>query len=78
MALIREFRRIHKESNRLHEPVACGWTLLEINGATFVQLDTYGSNERQDVGTVSQSIQLDERGAAELLRILRQAFPAVG
>jgi hypothetical protein len=77
MALIREFTRIHKESHRVHDPVECGWTLFEINGTTLVQLETYGSSERQVVGKVSQSIQLDEAGAADLLRILRQAFPAL-
>jgi hypothetical protein len=77
MALIRTFKRIHKDSNRVHEPVECGWTLFEINETKFVQLDTYGSSERQDVGTVSQSIQLDEAAAADLLRIVRQAFPAL-
>jgi hypothetical protein len=77
VALIGEFTRIGKESNRVHDTVECGWTLFEHNGATFVQLDTYGSRERQVVGKVSQSIQLDEAGAAGLMHILRQAFPSL-
>ena len=77
MALIREFTRIHKESNRVHDTVECGWTLFESNGETFVQLDPYGSSGREVPGKVSQSVQLDEAGAAALIRILQQAFPAL-
>jgi hypothetical protein len=78
VALIGEFTKIHKESNRVHDTVECGWTVFESDGATFLQLDTYGSSGREIPGKVSQSIQLDEAGAARLVRILLQAFPGVG
>jgi hypothetical protein len=49
----------------------------ESDGITYVQLDTYGSCERHIPGKVSQSIQLDESGAAELTRIFGRAFSSL-
>jgi hypothetical protein len=40
-------------------------------------LETYGSNSRAIPGKVSQSIELDEAGAAELMSIIGQAFPGL-
>jgi hypothetical protein len=42
-----------------------------------LQLDTYGSAERAYVGKVSQSIQLDERGADALVEVLFAVFPTL-
>jgi hypothetical protein len=74
VALIREFTQIHKESNRVHDIVECGWTTFEHNGATYLQLDTYGSSDRQIPGKVSQSIQLDATSAAELREIIDRTY----
>lgn len=38
MALIREFTMIHKESSRVHDPVECGWAIVESTGP-----DTFSS-----------------------------------
>jgi hypothetical protein len=78
MALVREFTHVPKDSARVHDPVECGWMIFGRDGATYVQLDTYGSGDRQILGKVSQSIQLDEAAAVELLTILRRAFPQIG
>jgi hypothetical protein len=53
------------------------WSAFERDGKRLLQLDTYGSDERKDKGTVSQTLQLDETTARELLRILRKAFPGI-
>ncbi len=74
MALIREFTKTHKESNRVHETVECGWTSFEAHGSMYLQLDTYGSGGRQIPGKVSQSIQLDASSAIALLGIIRSTF----
>lgn len=68
---------MHKESNRVHDVVECGWTTFEVDGATYLQLDTYGSSGRQIQGKVSQSIQLDPNSAAELSRIMTRIFPGL-
>lgn len=75
MALIREFVRIQKESNRVHDSVQCGWTTFESEGATILQLDTYGSQGRKIPGKMSQSLQLDATSALVLRRLIDDAFP---
>jgi len=84
MALITRFRQVEKSRATLHEPVTCrpvrlavasGWSILDTPGGRVLQLDTYGSEERELQGKVSQSIQIDEVGAREVLRLVQQAFP---
>lgn len=41
----------------------------------MLQLSIYGSDTRASQPKVSQTLQIDQAGARELLRILRQAFP---
>jgi hypothetical protein len=62
---------------RVHGEVECGYTAFEREGRRYLQLDTYGSNDRAIPGKVSQSIQLDEDGARELKRLIQQSFPGV-
>jgi hypothetical protein len=78
MALITEFTELHKERNQLHGVVDCGYSIFEIGGARYLQLDTFGSTERQIPGKTSQSIQLNEDSAAQLKRLIERAFPSVG
>lgn len=76
MALLRDFVKIHKNQNRVHDTVECGWTVFEKDGQTYLQLDTYGSSMRQIPGKISQSIQLDAQAAGELVGLIHSAFPA--
>jgi len=50
MALVREFSQIQKATNHVHGEVECGWTTFEDAGATYLQLDTYGSGHRRHPG----------------------------
>jgi hypothetical protein len=75
MALITEFTKLEKERNHLHGPVECGYTVFEHNGARYLQLDTYGSQERQIPGKTSQSIQLNAESAAQLQMLIAKTFP---
>jgi hypothetical protein len=78
MALIRSFEMKTLHRGGLHPTrVDCEWSSFERDGKRLLQLDTYGSDERKDKGTVSQTLQLDESAAGELLRILRKAFPGI-
>jgi hypothetical protein len=74
MALITEFREMDSDKNGVHKPVSCGWRRFDADGRTILQLDTYGSLERQIPNKVSQSIQVDRKGAAALLRLIRDTF----
>jgi hypothetical protein len=77
MALIEGFEKSGNEAQRVHGTVRCGYRSFTIEGKTLIQLDTYGSDEREIPGKISQSLQLDEQGAEELIAILREAFPGL-
>jgi hypothetical protein len=75
MALITTFNRVNKDRTQVHRTtVECGWTTFERDGRVYLQLETYGSDERKIPGKISQSLQLDADTAAELAGIIRQAF----
>lgn len=75
MALISEFSEVKSDIQRLHGPVTCGYRTFATDGKVVLQLDTYGSSERQIPNKISQSLQLDVNGARELRDILLKAFP---
>ena len=77
MALIGEFYEVNSDKTALHKPVSCGWRVFNAGDVKVLQLDTYGSDTRQIPNKVSQSIQLDRAGAAQLLRLIRSTFPGL-
>jgi hypothetical protein len=78
MALITEFNELQKERNQVHSVVECGYSIFDVDGTRYLQLDTFGSTERQIPGKTSQSIQLNERSAAQLKALIERAFPGIG
>jgi len=74
MALVRSFEKLDGERFQLHEEVEAKYAVFERDGQGFVQINTYGRSTRELRGKLSQSIQLDRRGAEKLAQILRQAF----
>lgn len=78
MARVAAFVSSVHERERLHETkVECVWHTFTARGETILQLDTYGSDERQIPGKVSQTLQLDRETASSLVRILRDVFPGL-
>ncbi|MGW4273794.1 hypothetical protein ACWEGQ_15840 [Streptomyces seoulensis] len=75
MALIKEFQTVTSDTQRLHGPVTCGYRTFTVDGQRVLQLDTYGSTERQILDKISQSVQLDVDSARELLKIIEESFP---
>ena len=74
MALVTKFEKLDSERHQLHEEVEARYAVFERDGKGFVQINTYGRPDRQERDKLSQSIQLDRRGAEQLARILKQAF----
>ncbi|WP_156253620.1 hypothetical protein [Pseudactinotalea terrae] len=66
------------DRGRPHSVSDATWRVATREGLRVLQIDTYGSPERKDKGTVSQSIQLDATKAAELVAICRSVFPEIG
>jgi len=76
MARITHFEALETLSGtRRHSDVECGYRLVDTPGGVVLQLDTYGSSERQITGKTSQSIQLDKAAAGDFIRIVLKAFP---
>ena len=77
MAFVEEFQESSGEGGRRHSTCVCGWRVAERDGVSVLQLDTYGSPERQQQGTISQSLQLTEERARELVDVIRSVFPTI-
>ena len=76
MALVTSLVRLKQRTFRIHPTqVKCHFGVFESAGSRFIQLNTYGSDSRQDTDTVSQTLQFDERSARELRRLLAETFP---
>jgi len=74
MALIREFTRRSSNRDTVHKAIPAMYDVFRAGGTTYLQIDTYGSDQRQVSGKKSQTIQLDRSGAEQLLRILKSEF----
>ncbi len=76
MALIypESFDRIDKYRNTVHKPATAAFTVFELNGKKYFQIDTFGTTERVMPEKISQSIQIDKKMAEKLVDLLRQEF----
>ena len=72
MARIDAFKEKSIERVTRHKPVSATYSIYELDGKKVLQIDTYGSPDRQMPGKTSQSIQLEESGIAALKKILEQ------
>ena len=71
---LESIERIEKIRNVLHEKVHATYTVFEKDGQKYVQLDTYGKDDRDNPEKISQSIQLDEETARFLVKLLIKEF----
>lgn len=71
MAIITQIDVISKEPGT-HRPRPCT-ACYEVG--QYLQLDTYASEAGMAAASVKQSIHLEREGAAQLLELIRQAFP---
>ena len=70
MARVTQFSEKSLERCSVHQEVDATYSVYEVDGETFLQIDTYGRGDRQIVGKVSQTLQLDRQGRHELRRLL--------
>lgn len=59
---------------RVHQLVKCSFKVFNHNYKKYIQIDTYGTNQRQDIGKISQSIQFDRDSAIALIKLLKKEF----
>ena len=74
MARIGAFIKGHMQRMTLHDEIEATYYLHDIDGRKLFQLNSAGRKTRELPGKTSQSIQLDEQGAKELVAILRRHF----
>lgn len=76
MALISELELSTKDRQSIHRRTRCQYTIVKgSQGERYLQLDTYGSENREIPDKVSQSIQFDRHAATQLIEILHETFP---
>lgn len=74
MARISSLESLILNRNSIHEPVEATYTSFSADGATYLQIDTYGSTHRQIRGKKSQSIQFDRDSAVLVYELLKRTF----
>jgi hypothetical protein len=75
---INNFNRTVKERNNVHEYVPSKYCSFTFNNEKYLQIDTYGSNDREFKDKISQSIQIDKEMAKKLINILQNEFEIIG
>ena len=74
MAIVRSLKPSQNSARPHPTAVDCEWQIVESGDGRLLQLSTYGSDQRASQPKVSQTIQIDESVARELLKIISQAF----
>lgn len=73
MALIRNLTKVSK-NHKVHNYTDAHFDSFNDGGKKYLQIDTYGSDDRQKPGKVSQSLQIDEEVAKRLIDIIKNEF----
>ena len=71
---LNSIKRIEKQRNVVHDEVYSTYSVFEINGERYVQLDTYGRIGRENPEKLSQTIQLNRDTAKFLVDLLSREF----
>ncbi len=71
---LESIKKTDKHRNFIHDKVHTTYTVFELDGKKYVQLDTYGRINRENPEKISQSIQLDRETAKYLVNILCEEF----
>lgn len=71
---LKSIKRIEKQRNTVHEEVYSTYSVFELNGERYVQLDTYGRVGRENPEKLSQTIQFNKETAEYLVNLLSKEF----
>ena len=74
MATIEKFGHLNQENERHTEPCEARLVCLDLGGEKFIQLNTYGTPNRQNVGARSQNMRLSKAAFLELVEAGRKHF----
>ena len=69
-----KIKRVDKQRNLVHSKVLSTYCVFENCGAKYIQIDTYGNNDREMPEKISQSLQLTKATAKFLVNLLTKEF----
>ena len=67
-------KKIEKYRNTVHDKVHATYTIFEMDGEKYVQIDTYGRIDRENPEKISQTLQFDRATAKFLVNLLCEEF----
>ena len=74
---LENFQRLEKDRNTVHNKVEATYTVFDMHGEKYFQIDSYGSINREMPGKISQSIQLDKETAEYLVNLIIREFDLI-
>jgi hypothetical protein len=74
MATIRQIELKQLEKVTRHTEVSATVALVEADGEKYIQIDTYGSADREIPGKISQSLRISKEAWHELVAIAARHF----
>ncbi|MBE9158508.1 hypothetical protein IQ265_16950 [Nodosilinea sp. LEGE 06152] len=74
MALVENIELLRKDRQSIHKPVECCAFVISESGEKYIQIDTYGSEERQQAGRISQTIQFSKKAAKQLKEMIENTY----
>ena len=74
MAVVKKFRIEEQNSRMGHTECTGTIRAIEVGGEKYVQIDTYGSKDREIQDKLSQSLRLTEDAFNQLVKLGRNHF----
>lgn len=70
MAIVKELEKITLERDSKHSEVKGTYSIIDQGSKRYLQVDTYGSVNRQEIGKKSQSIRFSSEAIEQLRQII--------
>ena len=74
MAFVESIAQDNRPFRSLHKTADCRYTVGRNHGQRILQLNSYGSPDREVPGQPSQILQFDEKSARQLFDIFKAEF----
>ena len=72
MAIIRKLEKITLDKDSTHTETDATYAIVQSEGESYLQIDTYGSKDRKMEGKKSQSIRLSNEAIDQLQSIIKE------
>ncbi len=72
MAIVRQLKKLDMERSSTQTEVDSTYSVIHTYDGVYLQVDTYGSKERQEQGKKSQSIRFSPEAIEQLKQIIEK------